>query len=220
LLLLKEFDAGSFMTAFIQQQTQGDLSMPAFALDSIHLDWGAVVGIPVIEDFRSRTGADIAVLYLLLPGSSELRAIAAQSAIQTRMKKASSTIGAAMSYWIDSLDGFAEGRVAEDPFFERFPEAMQHRLKHLAIFPLRHFSQPHRELLGLLVIGRCFEGRFGDLETEAAQLGAEHLAAELGQDSLRHHLSERMWIERAKEILHNPRKRFTIFDIAKEAARA
>ncbi len=191
--------------------------MPAFAIESIHLDRSAVVGIPLIEDIRSRTGADIAVLYLMMPESCELRAIAADAGIETRVEKASSTIGPAMSYWIDSLDGFAQGRVAEDPFFERFPEAIQHRLKQLAIFPLRGDV-----LLGLLAIGRTFEGRFGQRETEAAQHTAERLAAALGQDSVR-----RIWTERAKESLHQPepglhsaRKGSTMFQIAKEAARA
>jgi hypothetical protein len=202
-------------------------------IDFIHLDWSAVEGsengFPVIEDIRSRTRADTAVLYLLLPETCELRMVAAQSGIQTRVKKSSATIGAAMSHWIDSLDGFAQGRVAEDPFFERFPEAMQHRLNQLAIFPLRHFSQQHRGLLGLLAIGRTFEGCFGHRELEAAQHTAQRLAAALGQDSLRHRVSEHRWIGRAKEILRQPEptagvqsppKSSTMFHIAKEVARA
>ena len=196
-------------------------------IDSIHLDWGTAIGSSRIEDIRARAGADTAVLYLLLSESCELRAIAAQSAIETRVRKASSTIGAAVSYWIDSLDGFAQGRVAEDPFLERFPEAMQHRLKQLAIFPLRHISPQPGGLLGLLVLGRAFDGRFGNRETEAAQHSAEWLAGALAQDTFRSHVSERLWIERAREILRRPEPGTaeqsppkTTFQIAKEAARA
>jgi GAF domain-containing protein len=193
-------------------------------VDSIQLDWTSVQSNVLADEIRSGTGADTAVIYLLLPGNGELRAIAAQAAIQTRVKKASVTVGYAMSHWIDTLVGPAQGRVAEGPFLDRFPEAMQYRLKQQAIFPLRL-----GELLGVMTIGRTSGMRFSRDEMETAVRAARRLATALGRDSRRHEVSERIWIQRAVEILRRAQaegplcaagERFTMSHIAKEVAGA
>lgn len=202
-------------------------------VDSIHLDWGSVPeGEDGFPDIRSLMAADTAVLYLMAPESCELRAIAARCGVPTRVKKASSTIGITMSDWIEALEGPTQGHVSDGPFLERFPEAMQHRLKQLAIFPLRH-----GELVGLLTIGRISETSFQPVETAAAECVARRLATVIGQNPLRYQVSDRLWISRVKEILrthsgppakarmpvppsHTSRERFTMFRIEKEVAGA
>jgi ANTAR domain len=156
----------------------------------------------LLDAARVHTGSQVAVIYGHRGETSELKAIAARSSIETRVKNAGVTIGPAMSEWIESLAGPIQLSLADGAFFERFPEVFQYHLKRLLIVPLRA-----GDLLGLLTLGRVYdEAGFDAAQIQIAQRAGRLLTAVYERDWLQHKLLERKLVERAKGILQERRR--------------
>lgn len=175
------------------------------AIDNIRLDTRVAEAEGdhtfLLDAVRSVTGAQVAVVYVFRAECAELKATAARCTAKTRVKDSSVNIGAAMSEWIESMDGPAQGGPGEQAHFEKFPEVFQYQLRSMALLPLRTADG----LLGLLTLGRLEETTFDAAALRAANGAARVLTAVLERDTLRHKLSERKVVERAKGILQQQR---------------
>jgi len=139
----------------------------------------------LLDAARQQTDSETAVLYEFQPaafdpGTAEVNAITARSGIAARVKDVGVTLAAATSRWIESLVNPVQGRPAAEPNFEKFPEVLQYRLKHLAIAPLR----TENRLLGLLTLGRSVETNFDSAAMEVVQRASRLLTAVFERDSL------------------------------------
>jgi GAF domain-containing protein len=103
---------------------------------------------------------------------------------------------------LENLSGPAQGKPPLDPFFEKFPEVIQHRLERVLVTPLRGAE----DLLGILTIGRSEDRDFDAAAIDVAQRSARLLTAVIERDSLQQKLAERKLVERAKGILQRRRK--------------
>jgi GAF domain-containing protein len=155
-----------------------------------------------LDAARSQTGCQTAVLYAFQPESSDVKAIAARSAVVARVKEVGVTLSHPTSQWIESLAGPVQGRPAADPNFEKFPEVLQYQLKRLLIVPLR--TEHH--LSGLLTLGRTDSTGFDSTAIEVVLRASRLLVAVLERDSLQQKLLERKLVERAKGILQQRRR--------------
>lgn len=203
------------------------------AIDSIRLDTKVAEADGnhafLLEAVRSMTGSQVAVVYHYGKEAAELKASAVRSTVETRVKDASVTVGAAMSRWIESLEQPIVGARGDCGYFEKFPEAFQYRLRNMAVLPLRTSDG----LRGLLTLGRIGETAFDPAAVAAGEGAARLLTAVLERDSLRQKLVERKVVERAKGILQErgrlteeqaylslrsdcTRRRITMAELAKE----
>lgn len=156
----------------------------------------------LLETARQRTRSLTAVLYLAEPDGFELNALTARAGVVARVKNVGVTLTAATTGWIGSLDRSAQGRPAEDPNFEKFPEIFQYQLRRLAVVPLRGDG----DFLALLTLGRQTEEIFDAQALSIAERAGRLLTAVLERDSLKRKLLERKLIERAKGMLQQRRR--------------
>ena len=146
--------------------------------------------------------ADVAVVYVLNQENAELNAVARRTALVARVPDVGATLSDKTVQWLENLRSPAQGKPSHDPFFEKLPEAIQHRLERVLLAPLRGAE----ELLGILTIGRSGDRIFDEEEVRLAQRSAHLLAAVLERDALRQKLAERKLVERAKGILQQKRR--------------
>jgi GAF domain-containing protein len=149
-----------------------------------------------------RTGAEMAVVYRFDSEAGEFNAVAQHSDLPVCVPDVGATLSESISQWLEDLRGLAQGKPSQDPFFEKFPEVIQHGLERLLVAPLRGSE----DLLGILTVGRCEDRAFDEDAAEVAQRSASLLAAALERDSLQLKLAERKLVERAKGILQRRRR--------------
>jgi len=154
----------------------------------------------LLDASRLQTGSQIAVIYRYQTALSELRAIAVRSSLTTRVRNAEVTIGAAMSAWIESLEGPAQGSPADARFFDKFPEVFQYRLRRLAVLPLR----AGEDLQGLLTFGRSEADAFDSTAIAAGQRAARLLTSALERDSRRHLTEEQAYLPLRNSFSSSP----------------
>ncbi len=155
-----------------------------------------------LEGAIAKTGGAVAVAYRLDAEAGEFNAVARRTDLPARVPDVGATLSDATSQWLEDLSGTAQGKPSVDPFFEKFPEVIQHRLERVLVTPLRGAE----ELLGILTIGRTQDRDFDDDAIEVAQRSARLLSAVIERDSLQQKLAERKLVERAKGILQRRRK--------------
>lgn len=156
----------------------------------------------LLDATRSQTESHTAVIYAFRPETLEINAVTVRSSVAPRLKDVGVTLSAAGSIWLDSLRGAVQGSPDVEPYFEKFPEALQYQVKRLAIVPLR----TDKTLFGLLTLGRAIETRFEARELEVAERAGRLLTGLLERDTLQQKLVERKLVERAKGILQQRRR--------------
>jgi GAF domain-containing protein len=156
----------------------------------------------LLDAVLSQIEAQTATIYLLDSETSDLAAIAGKSNLEAHIKDVGVTLSGATTRWLNALAGPVHGRPAEEPHFEKFPEALLYRAQRLAIVPLRADDK----LLGLLTLGRIDESPFTPAQLELAARAGRLLAALLERETLRRKLAERKLVERAKGILQRRRR--------------
>jgi GAF domain-containing protein len=150
-----------------------------------------------LETARSRTNAEVAVLYDFDPDAYEFNGVARDADAPARIPDCGLTLTEEATRWLRDLATPAQSHPRHDPLFESFPEAIQHGLARLLVIPLRS----DREFLGLLTLGRLHDRAFERVEVENAERAGRLLGAVLERQSLRRQLAERKVVERAKGIL-------------------
>jgi GAF domain-containing protein len=156
----------------------------------------------VLEGTVLRAGADVAVVYRFDAAAGEFNAVARHTDLPMRVPDVGATLSDATTQWLEDIGGPVQGEPSLDPFFEKFPEVIQHRLERLLVTPLRGAE----EWLGILTIGRSQDRAFDEDAIEVAQRSARLLSAVMERDSLQQKLAERKLVERAKGILQRRRR--------------
>jgi GAF domain-containing protein len=155
-----------------------------------------------LEGAVLKTGGEAAVVYRFDAEAEEFNAVARRAGLPVRVPDVGATLSDTASQWLEDLRGPAQGKPSLDPFFEKFPEVIQHRLERVLVTPLRGAE----ELLGILTIGRSQDRDFDENAIEVAQRSARLLTAVIERDSLQQKLAERKLVERAKGILQRRRR--------------
>jgi GAF domain-containing protein len=156
----------------------------------------------VLEGAVAKTGGEVAVVYRFDAEAAEFNAVARRTDVPVRVPDVGATLSDATSQRLENLSGPAQGKPSLEPFFEKFPEVIQHRLERVLVTPLRGAE----DLLGILTIGRSEDRDFDAAAIDVAQRSARLLTAVIERDSLQQKLAERKLVERAKGILQRRRK--------------
>ena len=149
-----------------------------------------------------KAGADVAIVYVLNSETDELNAVARHADLPVRVPDVGATLSDSTSQWLEDLSEPGQGNPSHDPFFEKLPEVIQHRLERVLVAPLRGTE----ELLGILTLGRSEDREFDEPAIRIAERSARLLAAVVERDSLQRKLVERKLVERAKGILQRRRR--------------
>jgi transcriptional regulator with GAF, ATPase, and Fis domain len=157
----------------------------------------------VLDALRLQVQFQTAVIYAVEPATTELIAVAARSTVAAEVQNVGVMLSAGVSEWMNFLAAPEQGSPTADQRFEKFPEALQYRLKTMIVAPLRT-----EKLLGLMTLGRRDETPFDESAVAPINQASRLLTAVLERDSLRRKLTERKLVERAKGIVQ-ARKRLT-----------